>query len=173
MPKPVATAFPRAVILSLAAPLQSRFVLSAKYRNTFFDLWGYTAIERVRGNPIALCESAVVLTTLFQFRHQLAGQHIIWFLDNTVALSGYVKGMSGSPILCSFIAAVHLLMLRFNMHVWFEFIPSDDNWADGISRVGFSDPFVSLLESAQHDIDWSPMSWPMEAEDLRSTIMSI
>ena len=50
--------------------------------------------------------------------------------------------MSGHPMLCYFAMAVHLLLLHFNIQVWFEFVPSDDNWADGISRDGFKDPIV-------------------------------
>ena len=31
-------------------------------------------------------------------------------------------------------AAVHLLMARLRVRAWFEFIKSEANWADGLSR---------------------------------------
>ena len=38
--------------------------------------------------------------------------------------------------------------------------------ADGISRTGFDDPFVSMLSASQSVVDWSPLWWPREHEEL-------
>ena len=109
----------------------------------------------------------------FLFRHQLAGQHVVWFVDNTVALSAFVKGMSGDPTLCFMVMASHLLMLQYNIHSWFEYVPSDDNWADGISRDGWDDLIVKSLLCRRHTIDWSPLFWPKTADELLQVVNSL
>ena len=81
--------------------------------------------------------------------------------------------MSGHPILCYFVMAEHQLLLHFNIQVWFEFVPSDDNWADGISRNGFKDPIVESLLCNESKVDWSPMYWPQTAKELLSMVRDL
>ena len=47
--------------------------------------------------------------------------------------------------MCRLVEAVHILLMRFHINVWFEFVHSGDNWADGISRKGFQDQLVLQL----------------------------
>ena len=50
--------------------------------------------------PIAKCECAVLPTALYHEADWLRGRDIVWFVDNTVALSGIVKGTSKEPRRC-------------------------------------------------------------------------
>ena len=74
--------------------------------------WGFTR-ERLanRANPICMCEASVVLCGIAQFAHLLAGQHVVWFLDNSVSLAAMIKGMSKNSELGFIVAASRLLML--------------------------------------------------------------
>ena len=55
-------------------------------------------------------------------------------IDNTVALSALVKGGSGSACLDRMAHWVHCKLLHFSIHAYFEYIQSDSNWADSLSR---------------------------------------
>ena len=109
------------------------------------DYCGYSG-ENIAagGNPIALCEAAVVLTTLVQCREQLKGQKVIWFVDNSVAVSCFAKGASKEVNVTYMVAAFHMVALLHDVHVWFEFVKSEDNWADGVSRKPVSYTHLTL-----------------------------
>ena len=78
--------------------------------------------------------------------------------------------MSGQKHLCFMVAAAHLLMLKYHIHVWFEYVMSDDNWSDGISRDGFSDKFIESIGCNRSWVDLSPLFWPHEAYALNCHI---
>ena len=40
------------------------------------------------------------------------------------------------------VAAVQMLTYQYKFRVWYEFVPSAQNWADGVSRPGAADPWV-------------------------------
>ena len=50
-----------------------------------------------------------------------------------------VRGASAKEDVAELAAVSHLLMIEFGMHVWFEWIDSDSNPADGLSRDGLED----------------------------------
>ena len=62
--------------------------------------------------------------------------------DNANVLSAMVKGSSGNPVVDRMSIIVSLASAYLRTRVWFEYIESDSNWADGASR--------KLLED-----DWS------------------
>ena len=70
---------------------------------------------------------------------------VLWLLDNTVALHSHVKGMSGNAILRRLVACTHFCWYRAQANIWYEYVSSGDNWADGLSRSGFDDPIVQQL----------------------------
>ena len=109
-------------------------------------LWGYAAeVREAGGNPIALCEAAVVLFALWHRRKDLANQRIIWFVDNTAALQSLVKGSSSNQILCRIVEAFHIICFHLKCRVWLEYVQSADNWSDGISRYGREDCLAKEL----------------------------
>jgi len=121
--------------------------------------WGYSAeVISAGGNPIAHAEAAVVLFTMWQLRRLLRGKQVLWFVDNTVALHSFVKGISKNAAISRTVEAVHILSFRLECSVWYEYVASADNWADGISREGNSDPFTQSL-SLQADTLLVSESW--------------
>ena len=107
-----------------------------------------------------------MLFVLSQFREVLAGQHVAWYIDNTAALHSLVKGMSGSPPWCRLVEAVHILMMQLCTPIWFEFVASADNWSDGISRAGFSDPLVVELGCTCSQLSQDRFWWDVELGDI-------
>ena len=84
--------------------------------------------------PIAKCECAVLPTALYHEADWLRGRDIVWFVDNTVALSGLVKGTSREPVNEKLIAHFWVAAFRLDARIWLEYVDSKSNWADGISR---------------------------------------
>ena len=58
----------------------------------------------------------------------------MWFLDNSSALYAFAKGVSGNRFLEHTTQLFHLLSFFDKADIWFEFVPSEQNWAEGISR---------------------------------------
>ena len=87
----------------------------------------------------------MVLFVVAQLPHTFKDADVLWLLDNTVSLHAHVKGMSGNTFLRRLVACTHMCWFRAHANVWYEFVGSEDNWADGISRRGFSDITVANL----------------------------
>ena len=101
----------------------------------------------------------MVLFVLWQLRREVQGREVLWHVDNTVALSSLVKGMPKETHISRIVEAVHILMCRLDCRIWFEFVKSDDNWADGISRVGFRDELVVETRARLHPLQMSANWW--------------
>ncbi len=82
----------------------------------------------------------LLLTLLFEGRH-LAHRRVLWFVENTAALSGVVKGTSRHPVLEKLIGLFWILAYRLQIEIWVEYVESDANWSDGISRELSMDTF--------------------------------
>ena len=83
-----------------------------------------------------------VLTAIWQHRDLLTGKDVIFFIDNEAAASAMIKGDSRLPIVGTMAMCVQLLLIRYNIAVWFEWVDSDSNLADGLSRDGAEDPWT-------------------------------
>ena len=66
-----------------------------------------TSLEEIASGkqPIAVLECAMLPLTLLAEAEALAQREVVWFVDNTAALSGVVKGSSGHAILERLIGA--------------------------------------------------------------------
>jgi hypothetical protein len=91
---------------------------------------------------IALIEQAAVVMGLILAADYIRGRDVIWYEDNSAALSSLIKGASGNSELDCGCAVAHLSMALLRARVWFEYIESQANWADGASRLLESDPFL-------------------------------
>ena len=76
----------------------------------------------------------------------LAGADVIWFIDNTAAESALVKSGSATPSMSSLALQDSTFLLALRARPWFEWVPSDDNPADGFSRVGWDCTLASQLQ---------------------------
>ena len=88
-------------------------------------------------------EQAAVVLGLQEAGWRLRGRRAVWFEDNSVVLSGLVKGSSGSPELDDAFAAIHLWMAAIKTCTWFEYIESAANWSDGASGLLEKDPWCA------------------------------
>ena len=74
----------------------------------------------------------------------MAGCDVIWFIDNTSALSSLVKGASSQTDICTIASVVALWAAKLGCRIWFEYVPSEANCSDGLSRDGLNDAWTIL-----------------------------
>ena len=94
-------------------------------------------------NPIAQCEAAMVWVACVSGLANVRHRDVIFFVDNTASLHALVKGSSRNEQIDRTVQLVHLWALEARCRLWFEFVPSEQNWADGISRNGLTDSFAA------------------------------
>ena len=88
---------------------------------------------------IAQWELMQVLTALLAYPQWFRGRAGVWWIDNVPALIALAKGRSGVDDMDRMTMMIHMLMYTLRCSIYFEYIPSDSNWADGISRRGKRD----------------------------------
>ena len=76
-------------------------------------------------------ELLAVLSVVLTFgTSHLSGREVIFFVDNTSALSSYVHGYSRNTDLAAMSNLLHLALAQINCISWFEFVNSAANVAD-------------------------------------------
>ena len=97
---------------------------------------------------------AVVLANL-TFRELLSGQQVIYFEDNTPALSSLIHGYSSKEDMAHLANMYHLLNFAMEVDAWHEWVPSSANIADVPSRPRFktNSPSGDRVDSWQPLID--------------------
>ena len=63
-------------------------------------------------------------------------------MDNVAALMSLIKGRSSTKELDLMSGSVHAVLCGLGCATYFEWVQSADNWSDGISRSGLSDPWM-------------------------------
>ena len=67
----------------------------------------------------------------------------IFFIDNEGGCSSLIRGSTSAQDVSCFIHAVHALLTSVNCRAWFEWVDSESNPADGLSRLGLHDPWTA------------------------------
>ena len=148
-------------------PCGSAFAAFCELPSDLLETWGFRGQDIAEGrNPIAICEAAAVLLALWQWRAILADFDVLWYVDNTVALSSIVKGMGKERSISRVAEAVGILSYRIGCNIWFEYVQSKDNWADGVSRVGFADPLVLELKAKCAPLECSSQWWTRDLKNI-------
>ena len=91
---------------------------------------------------ICLVELAAVATLLAEEEALLQNSDVILFVDNSAAVSAYIKGRSGCPQLDALAQQIHLTAYRTDTRLWMEYVETTANWADGVSRRGLECPWA-------------------------------
>ncbi len=96
-------------------------------------------------------ELLAVFTFLFFFRARLRGRDLIMFVDNVGVLCWLVKGSAAPPDVAPMVGVVHLLLAKPRTRVYWEYVDSDSNPSDGISRLFAANPLSARM-------GWSPVA---------------
>ncbi|CAE7559557.1 unnamed protein product [Symbiodinium natans] len=103
---------------------------------SLFEMWSSHPTK------IAQLELCVVLMATVHWASLLRSSYGIWWIDNVAALMSLIKGRSSNPELDSMSGIFHAAAFGLRMQCFFEWVASDDNWSDGISRQGRHDPWL-------------------------------
>ena len=106
---------------------------------------------------IAQYELLQVLYAVLAYPDRFRNRYGYWFIDNISALMCLVKGKSGVPDMDAITLIIHITLCQLRCSVYFEYVESDANWADGISRDGFRDSW-----HAEHKFVPASISLPVE-----------
>jgi hypothetical protein len=129
------------------------------------DAWGFTAEKVSAGaNCIAPCEAAMLPVALLHHLQTFRGRRVIWMVDNTTALYSAVKGGATDPAVDRAVAFVHFLAFRADIDIWWEYVDSKSNWADGISRDLGNCPWAASRGFITREYEVQPSIWDGELE---------
>ena len=95
------------------------------------------------------------------FRKELLGQSLLWFVDNQAALTAMIKGSSPVQDDSAMALIMALQLARHRVSCWFEYVDSNANPADPLSRDGYDDATV------QHHVStgrWRPVELEEEVD---------
>ena len=108
---------------------------------------------------------AAVITIVFLVP-LLAGRHVLWFCDNTRVLGSLVKGRSNDAVVHTLQLFLALFCFQLDITIWWEYVESDANWSDGVSRVGSKCPWA-----AAHNFSVESVAVPaLSARSMESVI---
>ena len=66
----------------------------------------------------------------------------IWFVDNAAAVSTLIRGSAKPEDIDNIAAGVSFQNATLGHNAWFEWIDSESNPSDGLSRLGVEDPWT-------------------------------
>ena len=95
-----------------------------------------------RETQIFAAEAFCALLVPFNLPHLFQGQDLIWFVDNEAAAAAIIRGSSSSSDVDSILQLSALLLLQLEARLWVEWINSDANPSDGLSRDGLDDSWT-------------------------------
>ena len=135
-------------------------------------LWGYEAQKRLEGaNVIAICEAAMVPAGFSAFQTRMQDRDVVYFIDNSVSLFAMVKGTSNQPDVARCTHLVGLQCLAYDTRVWLEFVDSESNWADGLSRDLGMCSFCMNHRIKVNRIQLPQIWWTLDLKDLKSSLL--
>ncbi len=115
---------------------------------------------RPRKTQIIPVELLAAAGLMFTFAEAFLDRDVIFFIDNQAVCAALCKGASRSDDIQAFTTAFHTMVTKLHARVWFEWVPSQANPADELSRRG-SSPFVASSEV-------HPLRLPARADRRRS-----
>ena len=96
----------------------------------------------VRDQQITPLEAYCAIAVPFNVPEMLGGSDLIWYIDNQAACACLIKGSSSVSDIGTIVTIAHLLYVKLHIRVYFEWVDTNANISDGLSRVGLVDPWT-------------------------------
>ena len=140
-------------------PQGGRTARYLQYKEEALVAWGISMEEINAGRqPIALCEAAMLPITLLALPERFRGRRVVWYVDNTSAMAAFVKGASANADLERIVAVFWLTCYHLDCSIWLEWVDSESNWSDSLSRELGRDTFVKEhgfeTEELRPEVSW-------------------
>ncbi len=131
--------------------------------------WGLTFEDLQSGKqPIQLCEAAMVPLALMQWPGRFRVRRMVWYVDNTSAMASFVEGASANEELDRIVGLFWMLAWHLEIRVWFEWVDSESNWSDGVSRSLASDSFAASHGFSLEQMRGPTAHWKAPWRELRA-----
>ena len=124
--------------------------------------WGYDRTDGV----IAACEGAMLPLGLLEFATHVRNRKAFWFLDNSNGLYSHFKGNAKTAVQDRNVAIARIFCFHAKCQLWYEYVDSKSNWADGISRLLSNDPWSKAHGFELHSFRCSSKWWAYTLKEL-------
>ena len=101
-------------------------------------LWILKGLDKNHKTLISQLELLAVITANLTFAEHIANQRVLYFEDNTCALSAMIHGSSSKTDMARLANMYHIQNFNLDITAWHEWVPSKANIADIPSRIRFS-----------------------------------
>lgn len=108
--------------------------------------WSVVTSWIPRKQQIFAAEAFAAYAALWNHKDALKDQDLLLFVDNESAASALIRGTSSQDDVGAVVQAFHWLAASINCRVWIEWIDSESNPSDGLSRLGLIDPWTLLQD---------------------------
>ena len=85
----------------------------------------------------------------------------MWYVDNVASLMSLIQGRASSLELDLMAGMVHSILYGLQAYVYFEWVQSKSDWADGVSRHGHADPWAHRHGFQLFIVDCQPFLWSL------------
>jgi len=107
---------------------------------------------------LGICELWAFYIFVVDHAQALAGRDLRMFIDNIGVIANLVKGSTGRHNLAVLLTIILVILASLDTRVWFEYVDTDSNPSDGLSRYGLADPLSQRM-------GWVPVqskqpTWP-------------
>ena len=138
---------------------EQRIGASLRVHPRLYSHWG------VLETYIAQLVLFTLLATILLNAALLRGSNSLWFIDNVPALMAMVNGTSPTATLEHMAKIAHLMLYAVRGQAYFEYVESDSNWADEISREGLKGAWAKNqgFSCTEREIPWDFLMLPNRA----------
>ena len=86
-------------------------------------------------------------------QREISKRELLSFVDNEASVSALIRGVSKVADAAQLAELFHALLVQLGSRAWAEWIDSDSNPADGLSRLGLQDPWTAKQEWILRQVD--------------------
>ena len=105
-----------------------------------------------RRQQIYPAETVAVVLALAALAPQMRGRDVIAFCDNSAAVSTLVRGTAHSADVLRMAEVATLQQLNHSIRLWVDWVDSQSNPADGLSRAGLADAWTLAQNWVLHEV---------------------
>ena len=111
-------------------------------------------------------ETLAVLVATVLCPDHLANSDLLWFVDNESAVSALIRSSTSQEDVHLISQATHVKLHSLGCRLWVEWIDSESNLSDGLSRLGILDPWTC-------DRQWQLQDFPFPPELERECLLRL
>ena len=115
-----------------------------------------------RKTQIFAAEAVATLAAFVLTPELVDGRELVWFIDNEAALSSLIRGTSRAEDVGHIAACTHVAAIEHSSSLWYEWVDSASNPADGLSRDGVHDKWT--LEQGWELTEFPPSAFQAVVE---------